>query len=222
LQSTSNDALVLAQHDHRSLAALATTRNFSTDALRLLLRTKELILLGKALALGEWRESRDPVSGAFAEHCQAEMKCAELREVLDIVRGRILRMPPAQRKRYTPEERYRIVIFIRTYGLSHQEAAETFMVDAGTIGRWIREAMREPDRTTAGSLLKATPPVRGLDDVTKQLVALLDSMAVGGSKRIAQMLVRAGRKISTETVRRYRTNATPPPAPAPEPDVTRD
>ena len=40
-----------------------------------------------------------------------------------------------------------------------------------------------------------------MNDVTRQLVALLDAMKVGGSKRIAQMLVRAGRRISRETVR---------------------
>jgi transposase InsO family protein len=210
-----------ATENHPAAAALAATRNFSTGALRLLLRTKELILLGKALALGEWRESRDPVTGAFAEHCQAEMKRDELREVLDIVRGRILRMPPGQRKRYTPEERYRIVVFARTYGLSQQEAAETFMVDSSTIGRWIREATREPDRETIGSLVVATPPLRTKDDVTRQLVVLLDSMAVGGSRRIAQMLVRAGKKIGTETVRRYRSMA-PRPVPSPDPEPGRE
>jgi len=46
--------------------------------------------------------------------------------------------------------------------------------------------------------------VRSLEGVTRALVAMLDRIRVGGSKRIAQMLVRAGKKISTETVRRYR------------------
>jgi transposase-like protein len=161
--------------DGRALAALANTRDFSTLSLRLLLRTKELILLGKGLALDHWRESRDPVAGTFAEHCQLEIKIAELREELVVIRGRLLRMPPSQRKRYTPEERFQIVVFARTYGLTLQEAANTFLVDAGTMGRWIREAIREPDRNTVGSLLKATPPVRSFDDVTRQLVALLDS-----------------------------------------------
>lgn len=118
------------------------------------------------------------------------------RETIEIIRGRILRMPPGQRKRYSPEERFRIVVFIRTYSLSLEEAAGTFMVDSGTVGRWLREATREPDQKTVGSLLKATPPLRKFDDVTQQLVALLDSIRVGGSKRIAQMLVRAGKKIS--------------------------
>ena len=156
------------------------------------------------------------VANAFAEHCQAEVKTAELREALDIIRGRILRMPPAHRKRYSPEERFRIVVFVRTYALSHEEAAALFMVDRQTITRWGLEATREPDKKTIGSLLKAVPPVRSLDDVTRQLVALLDSMRVGGSKRIAQMLVRAGRKIGRETVRRYRRRL-PSHVPGPKP-----
>ena len=169
--------------DKRALAALAKNRNFSTEAIRLLLRTKESLLLSLGLALGHWRESRDPVSGAFAEHCQAELKCTELREALAIIRGRVVRMPPAQRKHYSPEERFRIVVFVRTYSLTNVAAAELFMVDEQTIARWTQEATREPDAKTIGSLFKATPPVRSYNDVTKQLVALLDSMGVGGSMK---------------------------------------
>lgn len=187
-------------------------RNFSAEAVRLLLRTRELILLGKGLALGHWREASDPLAHVFAEQCQAEMKGAELRETLDIIRGRILRMPPAHRKRYSPTERFRIVVFARTYALSNEEAGTLFMVDPQTIARWTLEATREPDKTTVGSLLKANPPVRTFDDVTRDLVALLDTMRVGGSRKIAQMLVRAGRKISRETVRRYRKHRRPPAA----------
>jgi transposase InsO family protein len=219
-ESSAADALPGTDLDFRALDALAQTRNFTTETIRVLLRVKELVMLGTALALGQWRESRDPVSGAYAEHCQAEMKCAELRERLEIISGRLLRMPAAQRKRYTPEERYRIVVFVRTYGLSLQEAADAFLVDPGTIGRWIREAGREPDRKTVGSLLKASPPLQSLDEVTRELIEMLDRMRVGGSKRIAQLLVRVGRKVSTESVRRHRKNRRPRPAPSPQPDTS--
>lgn len=204
--------------DARALAALAQSRNFSTGAVRLLVRTKEILLLAKGLALGEWRDSRDPVSGAFAEHCQAEIKCAELRETLAILRGRILRIPAAHRKRYSPEERFRIVVFVRSYSLTLAEAAELFLVDAQTIARWLEEATRDPDAKTIGSLLRASPPLRATSDVTRELVELLDSLRVGGSKRIAQMLARAGSKISRETVRRLRkrTFSIPPRPPGKE------
>jgi putative transposase len=203
--------------DDRALAALAKQRNFSTDAVRLLLRAKETILLAMGLTLAQWRDSRDPVSGAFAEHCEAEIKCSELREAIAIIRGRIERIPAAHSKRYSPEERFRIVTFKRTYHLTLAETAELFMVDAQTISRWMDEATRDPDAKTIGSLLKATPPMRTTSDVTRELVSLLDSLRVGGSKSIAQMLVRAGKTISRETVRRIRKTR-PSPQPAPERD----
>ncbi|HXI11598.1 MAG TPA: hypothetical protein VNM92_03000 [Thermoanaerobaculia bacterium] len=121
--------------DARALAALAKSRNFCPKHLGLLLRMKELILLAKGLALGHWRESRDPLANSFAEHGQAEIMIAELRETLDIIRGRILRMAPAERQHYTPEERFRIVVFLRTYAHTYEAAAALFMVDAQTIGR---------------------------------------------------------------------------------------
>ncbi len=204
--------------DKRAIAALAKSRNISTSAVHLLLRTKEMLLLGKAALLAEWRESDHRFAHQFAEHSRAELKTIEQREELDILRGRLRRMLPAQRKRYSPEERFRIVEFVRTYSLSHVEAAERFLVDSITIGRWISEATREPDAKTVGSLLKATPPLRTKSDVTRRLVAMLDEMKVGGSKTIAQMLIRAGHTIGRETVRRFR-KAPRPSAPTP-PDPT--
>jgi putative transposase len=202
--------------DALALAALVKTRNFSTEKVELLFHLKEMIRLSMGLVLGQWRESRDPVSGAFAEHCQAELKLTQVCKVNEILTGRFARMPPSQRKRYSPEERFQIVLFVRTYGLSFQQAADSFLVDPQTIARWVHEATREPDKTTVGSLLKATPPLRSFDDVTRTLVADLDTMGVGGSKTIAQMLRRAGVKIGRETVRGYRKARTalrPTPAP---------
>jgi len=64
-----------------------------------------------------------------------------------------------------------------------------------------------------------TPPLRSFHDVTRQLVADLDAMGVGGSTTIAQMLRRAGVKIGRETVRGYRkAQAVLRPTPTPPPD----
>ncbi|HYU26127.1 MAG TPA: DDE-type integrase/transposase/recombinase [Thermoanaerobaculia bacterium] len=214
------DSLAESNLDRRALAALARSRNFSDKTVKLLLRTKELLLLGQALLLGQWRDSPDRAVRDFACHCAVEIKCDELREIVDLTRGRFLRIRAAHRPHYTPEERFRIVVFIRTHSYTIADAAATFMVDPNTIGRWIREATREPDKNTVGSLLKAAPPVRTKSDVTRALVALLDRMKVGGSRTIAQMLVRAGKDISHETVRRLRKNPPPPPA-TPAPDTRR-
>jgi transposase InsO family protein len=157
-----------------------------------------------AHALGRWRDARDPVTGAFAERRAAALKLDEQRETLEILRARFRRIPASQRPHYTPVERFRIVLHARTWGLSNQATSERFLVDPGTIGRWVRESVREPEKDTIGSLLKATPPLQTIDDVTRELVALLDRMRVGGSKRIAQLLARAGQAISAESVRRIR------------------
>jgi len=114
------------------------------------------------------------------------------------------RFPARQRKHYAPEERFQILVLMHTYGLSLAETAQLFLVDPQTISRWGREALAEPEADAIGTLVRARPPLRGYDDVVKRLVQMLDTFEIGGSKKIAQMLARAGLKIGRETVRRYR------------------
>ena len=197
--------------ERRALRALQRRRNFSPPAFRVLLRTKEMIHLAKGLILGEWRDSEDRVVREFAMESAAEMKARELREALEIVRERFSAVSPRERKRYSPEARFRIVVFIRTWGYSLAEAAELFLVDSNTIARWQSEATEDPTAETIGTLVRASPPLRSYGDVTKQLVLMLEEMRIGGSRTIAAMLVRAGKKISHETVRRYRKRARVPP-----------
>ncbi|MBI2214224.1 MAG: hypothetical protein HYU52_11310, partial [Acidobacteria bacterium] len=80
----------------------------------------------------------------------------------------------------------------------------------------MREALLEPEKNTVGSLLKPVAPINSVDDVTRELVALLDRMHIGGSKRIAPLVTRARRTISTESVRRIRRR-TPVLTPSIEP-----
>ena len=105
---------------------------------------------------------------------------------------------------------------MRTHGLSRIETARLFLVDSQTVARWEREALAEPETEAIGTLVRAKPPLRGYDDVVKRLVQMLDAFEIGGSKKIAQMLARAGLKIGRETVRRYR-KAPRPPQPAGSP-----
>ena len=126
------------------------------------------------------------------------------RAVTEIMRARLKRFPARQRKHYSPEERFEIVVLMRTHGLSHIETARLFLVDSQTVARWEREALAEPDSEVIGTLVRAKPPLRGYDDVVSRLVQLLDGFDIGGSAKIAQMLARAGLKIGRETVRRYR------------------
>lgn len=216
--SPTNAAPSATALDKRSLASLARRRNFTTHALRAFLRAKELLMLSMGVILGEWRESRDPVSGAFAEHCQAELKLAELSSSNAILHQRLRCIPPSRRPAYSPEDRFSIVKHITTFQLTHETAAAQFLVDRKTIGRWVREARSEPEKNTIGSILKASPPLRSYADGTRQLVAMLDAMKIGGSLRIAQTLMREGIKVSREfvrTVRKAPVRLQPAPDPAP-------
>jgi len=193
-------------------------RHFTPDALRLFLACSRQITLGLAHALSKLWRREDPVRAGFAELKLVQVELAKQRAVSEIIRKRLARFPARQRKHYTPEQRFEILVLARTYGLSRAETARTFLVDPQTISRWEREAMAEPGRTTVGTLVRASPPLRGFDDVVKRLVQMLDSLDVGGSTRIAQMLARAGTRIGRETARRYR-RAQRLPQPRPEPKV---
>jgi len=183
---------------------VAGTRGFSPEALRLLLACSRQITMGLAHALSKLWRLGDPVQAGFAERMLVQVELEKVRAVSEIQRARLERFPARQRKHYTPEERFRIVVLMQTYGLSRGETADLFLVDSQTISRWKREALAEPETESIGTLVRAKPPLRGYDDVVKRLVQMLDGFEIGGSARIAQMLARSGLKIGRETVRRYR------------------
>jgi len=169
--------------------------------------------MGLAHALSKLWRSDDPVQAGFAERMLVQVELEKVRAISEIQRARLERFPARQRKHYTPEERFRIVVLMQSYGLSRAEVAESFLVDSQTISRWEREALAAPETESIGTLVRAIPPLRGYDDVVKRLVQMLDVFEIGGSAKIAQMLARAGLKIGRETVRRYR-KAPRPPKPA--------
>ncbi len=201
------------------LTALTNLRQLTPGAVRHLLEIKEQFMIGECLALAEWRERGDRTTAMFAEIKRLELKVLELADALGILQGRLGFLPAAQRVRFRPEGRYQVVIHARTFGLSLHDAAKRFLVDENTIARWIREATKNPDATTVGSLLKAVPPVRTISDVVRETVAHLDRLKVGGSRKIAEFLARSGIRIGRETVRRIRK--CPPALPAqPEGETT--
>jgi len=148
--------------------------------------------------------SDDPVQAGFAERMLVQVELEKVRAISEIQRARLQRFPARQRKHYSPEERFQILVLMHTYGLSLADTSRLFLVDSQTISRWQREALADPEADAIGTLVMARPPLRGYDDVVKRLVQMLDSFEVGGSAKIAQMLARAGLKIGRETVRRYR------------------
>ena len=167
--------------------------------------------LGMAAVLSRWWHRRDPVQAVFSEHLLTEIELDKQRAIAEILRARLARFPARQRRHYAPEERFEIIRLIHTHGISHAEAGHLFVVDPNTIARWEREVFGRPDGQTVGTLVRASPPLRGYGDVVVRLVQQLDRFGIGGSATIAQMLARAGIRISRETVRRYRKRRRPYP-----------
>ena len=195
--------------DDRVLTVLARRRNFTTRAIRLLMRTREQLSIALGLVLVKLRDSAEPLQSVLAGLQEHQIRVQQLTEENGYLRSRLSRIPPKERSHYKLDERYRILLYKSTHLLSVEETARRLLVAPKTIARWLAEAETEPDKKTVGSLLKATPPCRSYTDVVKELVKVMDRFGFGGSKRIAQTLARAGLKLSKETVRRWRKRARP-------------
>jgi len=166
--------------------------------------------LSLAEVLSRWWNQRGGIQAGFAELEAARILLEKERSIAEILRSRLARFPTRQRKHYQPDERFRILEVMSAHGLTRQDTAELFLVDSQTITRWEHEAIQDPGKEAIGTLVRPDPPLRGYDDVVKRLVQRLDSLGVGGSLKIAQMLASAGTKIGRETVRRYRRDGRVP------------
>jgi hypothetical protein len=189
-------------------------RAFTRPTVRLLLRARRALTIAAGLTLVQLRRSSDAGRALAALVQEPQVTISRLEEENCYLRDRLGRMPPRHRTHYTPAERFRIVVFTRTYGLSLDDAAHRFLVTPATLSRWLKEAAGAPTRQAIGTLIRATPPVRRYADVVRNLVQAMEVWGFGGSRRIAQTLARAGVRLGRETVRRYRHSPRRvPPAP---------
>ena len=176
---------------------------------------RQMLVLAMTSAIVKLREGTQTAKQRLARDTERDLRILELEGRNALLEARISRIDAKRRSRYTPEERFNILVHKETYSRTFEEAAESFLVSPQTIKRWFDEAVKEPARKTIGSLLKATPPLMKYSDVIRNLVCLMEQMGFSGNKRIAQTLARAGVKLSRETVRRYRKqNRKPEPQPS--------
>ena len=199
-------------------AALAR-RGFTRGTIKALMRARQMFVMAAASMIIKLGDSRDARLALQSEIKKRDLLIHELREALRLLQARMSRIDAKHRSRYTPEERFNILVHKETYSLTFDEAAKLFQISAQTIKRWYDEAIKEPTKKTIGSLLKALPPLMRYTAVTRDLVRLMDQMGFGGNERIAQSLARVGIKLSRETVRRYRKQPRPP-KPKPEAKTT--
>jgi len=177
---------------------------------RVLFRATELLLLAIASATGKLREDSDPITLLMAQVKEKDLRISQLELAVELLQARMNRIDGPHRKHYTPQERFRIILYKQTYSLTVEQTAQLFLVSVQTITRWIDQAVKEPGKATIRSLLKAIPPLMSYSSVVRDLAVTMDQMGFGGNLRIAQTLAREGIKVSKETVRRWRKSPRKP------------
>jgi len=190
--------------DERVVVSIAKRRRFDPRTLSALLKARELLALSLGLLLAKVRESGDPVQGLMARIKELEVLQAQAREEVDILRARLERLEPRRRRHYSPRQRFRILLFMKTHVMSVAETARRFLISTQTVSRWMKEASVHSGCHTVGSLIEPAPLVRRYDDVTRHLIQHMDEMGFGGNDTIALTLARAGWRVSPRTVGRVR------------------
>jgi transposase InsO family protein len=181
-------------------------------------------LLGLSLGyrLVDLRAKDDPLLASQAKIEELEARVAASEEIIALLGGRWDKIPDRERPHYTPEQRFRIVRIRRVLHLSVHDTAQIFRVSVDTIYEWDREARREPEKETIGSLVQPAPPARRYDDLTHHLVQTMGLLGFGGNLKIAECLANAAIRLSRRTVGRYRKQRrVPPPEGVPAPTTPR-
>ncbi len=158
-------------------------------------------LLGQTLGL---RLAREALGRHAAAATILELRLALARAEQEIawLTARLARVSPRHRPHYTPTERWRWLECRHLHGWSLDETARRALVTPATIARWERDAVRAADGRAR--VARPTPPIRRFCDALRALVQLMDRCGVGGNALIARTLLRAGWRVSPETVRRIR------------------
>ena len=146
------------------------------------------------------------------ELSQARQDIALLREEVRIKDTHMARIHPHQRPFYPPTERMAILELRAARGWNLEQTARAFLVKPATISRW----MKRLDEESEQALVKLPTPVNKypafVAHIVKRLKVLCPAM---GKKRIAQVLTRAGLRLSAASVARFLNQEPRPPKPIP-------
>ena len=121
------------------------------------------------------------------------------------MRARLGKLDPARRPHFPRHARFDILVHMRRWGQTLREAAATFLVTPETISHW-RKAVDRGERGRVAS----RRAINRLGDVTREMVQQLKrEQAPWGSRRICDILVRLGAKLSRRSVQRILREAAP-------------
>ena len=199
----------------RLLVTLANHPELNPDALRALIKATRLLGLACGTQLAQYRNSDEPLQIAFADVRRLAILTRCYEAVSRILSERWQKIPERRRPHYTPHLRFQILELKSLLDLSQKETAQLFAISRNTVARWEQEVAAHPEQETVGSLVRPQPPVRRYADVVRHLVHTMRLNGFGGCKQIAQMLGRAGWKISKRSVGRM-FKEKPPQTPVPE------
>ena len=130
---------------------------------------------------------------------RAEAENALLREELSIKDGRWQRSRSRRRPHYTPIQRMRILQLRAARGWTLEKTARVFLLDLHTLQLWMRRLDEQGER----DLIETVEPVNRYPDFVRNLVRQLKQLfPTMGSRRIAQVLARAGLSLGATTIRR--------------------
>jgi transposase InsO family protein len=155
-----------------------------------------------ALVQSRGRCSNSPIARVrlAAENERLESEVALLREELRIKDARLGRIPPANRPHYPPTERLAILALKAARGWNNAQTGRAFLLTDVTIASWLKRI----DESGSDALVKLPEPVNRFPDFVRQVVQQLRCVCpTMGKVRVAQMLARAGLRLSPSTVRRF-------------------
>ena len=132
------------------LAEIPAHRTFDRATVRLLLHARRGLALAVGLTLLRLGASRVVQRTLAATVQQLRIDLARLEEENRYLRDRLARIPPRERAHYTPVERFRILVLMRTHAWSVHDAAARFLVTPTTVSRWLLEAAHAPRAPRGG------------------------------------------------------------------------
>jgi transposase InsO family protein len=181
-------------------------------ALRAALSASHLLGLATGTHLRKLRAQDDPLADLQARLEEAELRARLAGETAEILGARFSKLPERHRPFFTPAQRFRILEMRSLLAWSAQEAARVFLVCPNTILNW--ETAADPRKHCVGSTVKPTPPVRRAADVVRSTIQAMTRLGLGGQDLMARILARAGWRVSSRSVGRYRKEKLlPVPAP---------
>ncbi|HKY19704.1 MAG TPA: hypothetical protein VJM31_00675, partial [Vicinamibacterales bacterium] len=116
------------------------TRAFTRSTVCLLSHARRALAVAVGMTLVRLRTATDPLIILQAAIAELRIHVTRLEEENRSLRDRLTRIAPRHRSHYSPVERFRILVFMQTYGLSWADAADRFLVSVNTIARWMRDA----------------------------------------------------------------------------------